>query len=248
VTVGLARSAAAVRGGSRRVISANDRINLAFIGQCAEGSGLSRDFGRIAEQTKTCQIVAVCDVYRKRLEAAKAKHKCHGYLDYREVISRKDVDAVVIATPDHWHARISLEAMDSGKDVYVEKAMCHSIEEARRMVETVKETKRVLQVGSQTTSADQWHKAKKAISDGMIGQLIISQGSYHRNSTRGEWNYPIDPAAGPDASGENYTDWKMWLGPAPSAPMMPIASFVSASIGIIPAASPPTSSITSSRR
>jgi predicted dehydrogenase len=96
--------------------------------------------------------------------------------------------------------------------------MTHTIEEALQLSRTVRETKRVLQVGSQTTSADQWHKAKKAIADGMIGQMIESQGSYHRNSIEGEWNYKIDPEAGPDGKGENYIDWKTWLGPATKRP------------------------------
>ncbi len=95
---------------------------------------------------------------------------------------------------------------------------CHTIEETRQLVATVKETGRVLQVGSQTTSADQWWKAKKAIADGMIGKMIMSQGSYHRNSVDGEWNYKIDEKAGPDATGEDYIDWKMWLGSAPKHP------------------------------
>ena len=82
----------------------------------------------------------------------------------------------------------------------------------------MRETKRVLQVGSQTTSGDQWAKAKKAIADGMIGDMIMSQGSYHRNSLDGEWNYPIDNAAGPTGKGEDYLDWKMWLGSAPPRP------------------------------
>ena len=125
---------------------------------------------------------------------------------------------MIVATPDHWHARVALEAMDHGKDVYLEKPMCHTIEEAQQLVATVKETGRVLQVGSQTTSADQWWKAKKAIADGMIGKMIMSQGSYHRNSVEGEWNYHIDEAAGPEATGENYIDWKMWLGQAPKRP------------------------------
>ena len=126
-----------------------------------------------------------------------------------------DVDAVIVATPDHWHARIALDAMDQGKDVYLEKPMCHTNKEVKQLVDTVRESKRVVQVGSQTTSADQWWKAKKAIADGMIGKMIMSQGSYHRNSIEGEWNYPIDSAAGPDGKGEDYIDWKMWLGPAP---------------------------------
>src|SRR5947209_10002266 len=92
--------------------------------------------------------------------------------------------------------------------------MVHRSDAARLLVNTVKETKRVLQVGSQTTSADQWWKARKAIADGMIGKLIMSQGSYHRNSIEGEWNWPIDAEAGPDGKGENYIDWKTWLGPA----------------------------------
>ena len=82
-------------------------------------------------------------------------------------------------------------------------------------MQTVKETKRVLQVGSQTTSALQWHVAKKYIADGAIGKMIMSQGSYHRNSKDGEWNWDIDAGAGPDGKGDNYIDWKMWLGKAP---------------------------------
>jgi predicted dehydrogenase len=88
----------------------------------------------------------------------------------------------------------------------------------RQLINAVKESKRIVQVGSQTTSLDQWWKAKKAVADGAIGPMLMSQGSYHRNSTAGEWNWPIDPGADPDKSGENYIDWKMWLGPAPKRP------------------------------
>jgi predicted dehydrogenase len=201
---------------SGRVLGANDRINIGVIGVGGRGSGDAASFAKIGADNNSCQVVAVADCYQKRINTNKERLKIQdGYLDYREIINRKDIDAVVIATPDHWHARIALEAMDHGKDVYLEKPMCHTIEEARQLVATVKETGRVLQVGSQTTSADQWWKAKKAIADGMIGKMIMSQGSYHRNSVEGEWNYHIDEAAGPDASGENYIDWKMWLGQAP---------------------------------
>src|SRR2546423_13674286 len=127
------------------------------------------------------------------------RFKVKGTLDYREVLNQNDVDAVIVATPDHWHGKMAMDAMDHGKDVYLEKPMVHTNEEARQLVNTVKETKRILQVGSQTTSADIWWKAKKAIADGMIGQMIESQGSYPRNSTDGEWNYTIGPKAGPDA-------------------------------------------------
>jgi predicted dehydrogenase len=92
--------------------------------------------------------------------------------------------------------------------------MCHTIAEIKQMMDTVRETKRIMQVGSQTTSGQQWWKAKKAIEDGAIGSMVMSQGSYHRNSIEGEWNWPIDSAAGPQGKGEDYVDWKTWLGPA----------------------------------
>lgn len=220
LALGTAASALAARGGkpqqSGRVIGANDKINIGVVGVGGRGSSVARAFQKFGdEHDGACQIVAVCDVYEKRKKAAAEALKATGYLDYRELLARADVDAVIVATPDHWHARIALDAMDKGKDVYLEKPMCHTNEEMKELVSTVKETKRVLQVGSQTTSADQWWKARKAIADGMIGQMIMSQGSYHRNSTEGEWNYKIDPDAGPDRKGENYIDWKMWLGPAP---------------------------------
>jgi predicted dehydrogenase len=204
--------------GAGRVIGANDMINVGIIGVGGRGSYLANEYEKIGKDTGKCKIVAVADVYEKRKKAAAEKHQCDGYLDYREIINRSDVDAVVVATPDHWHAAIALEALDHGKDVYLEKPMCHTIDEARHLVATVKETKRVLQVGSQTTSALQWHMAKKYIADGAIGKMIMSQGSYHRNSKDGEWNYDIDKDAGPDGKGENYIDWKMWLGKASKRP------------------------------
>jgi predicted dehydrogenase len=202
-----------------RVLGANDRINIGVIGCGGRGSSDAATFTKYGtENNNACQIVAVADVYEKRKKAAADKYNAKGFIDYREVLAMPDVDAVIVATPDHWHTRIALEAMDHGKDVYLEKPMCHTNKEAKQLIDTVRETKRVLQVGSQTTSADQWWKAKKAIADGMIGKMIMSQGSYHRNSAEGEWNYPIDADAGPDGKGENYIDWKTWLGPAPSRP------------------------------
>jgi predicted dehydrogenase len=200
-----------------RAFGANDKINIGVIGVGGRGSSVGRTFA-VVGQEKAAQVIAVCDVYQKRINmnkdalATKFNTKVDGYLDYREVIARKDIDAVIVATPDHWHARIAIAAMKAGKDVYCEKPMCHTIEEVKAMIDAVKETKRVLQVGSQTTSADQWWQAKKLIAAGAIGKMLMSQGSYHRNSTDGEWNWTIDKNAGPDKSGEDYIDWKMWLG------------------------------------
>jgi predicted dehydrogenase len=212
-------SKAASKVNPARVIGANDRINIGLIGCGGRGSDDAESFTKYAAaNNNACQIVAVCDVYEKRKRTEAEKYKCKGFLDYREVLALPEVDAVIVATPDHWHARIALDAMDRGKDVYLEKPMCHTNKEIKQLVDTVRETKRVLQVGSQTTSADQWWKAKKAIADGMIGKMIMSQGSYHRNSIEGEWNWPIEQDAGPDGKGDNYIDWKTWLGPAPSRP------------------------------
>jgi predicted dehydrogenase len=198
------------------VRGANDHISIGMIGVGGRGTDLLGWVMKTGEQPNTpARVVAVSDVYAKRLNKAKETAKCDGYMDYREVLDKKDIDAVIIATPDHWHARIAIEAMDKGKDVYLEKPMTHTVEEARRVHEKVVSSGRVLQVGSQTTSSDQWWKARKAIQDGMIGRLIMSQGSYHRNSTQGEWNWKIDPTAGPEGKGEDFIDWKMWLGDAP---------------------------------
>jgi predicted dehydrogenase len=221
LSLGMAKSSFAAHAAksSTRVLGANDRIQIGLIGAGGRGYYVGEAFTQYASKNNdACQIVAVADVYEKRKKRAGERFKCDAYLDYHEVIARKDVDAVIIATPDHWHAKQALEALDAGKDVYLEKPMCHTNDEAHQLVNTVKETKRVLQVGSQTTSADQWWKARKAIADGMIGKVLMSQGSYHRNSIEGEWNWPIDAEAGPDGKGENFIDWKMWLGPATKRP------------------------------
>ena len=220
LTLRAANSAFAARTGTKmtggRVPGANDRINVGVIGYGGRGEYVAAQFARYGQQNNACQIVAVCDVWEKRKRKGAGLYKVKGYLDYRELLAQPDVDAVIVASPDHWHAKMALDAMDKGKDVYLEKPMVHTNEEARQLVATVKETKRVLQVGSQTTSADIWWKAKKAIADGMIGQMIMSQGSYHRNSFGGEWNdgWPIDKEAGPEGKDENYIDWNMWLGSA----------------------------------
>jgi predicted dehydrogenase len=213
-----AAGAAAVyhRNVHARIIGANDRVNLASIGVGGRGYGVMRWAMEVGKASQPAQVVAVCDVYRKRVNKAKETSGAEfAALDYREVIARKDVDAVIIATPDHWHAPMAIEAMKAGKDVYCEKPMTRTVEEAKRFYEAQKATNRVVQIGSQTTSSDQWWKARKAIQDGMIGQLLMSQGSYHRNSIEGEWNWPIDKNAGPDAKGDDFIDWKMWLGAAP---------------------------------
>jgi len=198
---------------SGRVIGANDRINVAVIGHGGRGAYVANQFARFAQShNDACRIAAVSDVWEKRKRQGAERYNVKGFIDYREMLEQPDIDAVIVATPDHWHGKMALDAMAKGKDVYLEKPMVHTNEEARLLVNSVKENKRVLQVGSQTTSADIWWKAKKAIADGMIGKMLMSQGSYHRNSTEGEWNWPIDKAVGPTAKGDDYLNWDLWLG------------------------------------
>jgi len=215
--VGAAGSAFAARPGAKmsgRIIGANDRINVGVVGVGGRGSYVANVFAKVGADSGKAQIVKVCDTYQKRVDQNMERHKAKGTLDWREVVNDKDIDAVIVATPDHWHATVAAEAMRNGKDVYCEKPMCHTVDEVKMLIETVKETKRVMQVGSQTTSGDQWAQAKKAIADGAIGKMLMSQGSYHRNSVEGEWNWPIDKGAGPNGKGADYIDWKTWLGPA----------------------------------
>jgi predicted dehydrogenase len=167
ITVGAATQAFAVKSigkMSDRIIGANDRINIGVIGCGGRGVSDAQSFGAYGQTNEnSCQLLGVVDVYEKRRRTQAEKHNVKGYSDYRELLNQPDIDAVVIATPDHWHGKMALDAMDAGKDVYLEKPMVHTNEEARPLVEKVKETSRVLEVGSQTTSADIWWKAKRQL-------------------------------------------------------------------------------------
>jgi predicted dehydrogenase len=207
----------------QRVLGANDRINVALIGLGARGSDhLSLVLQHRANKSDI-EIVALCDVYQKRLSMASAKVQgAKTYAHHQEVLERSDIDAVFIATPDHWHAPITLAAMERGKDVYVEKPMTHTAEESKTVAQKTKELKRVLQVGVQGLSWNRWHKIHEIVQSGMIGQVVAVHGTYSRNAPEGDWNggdfWTIDPAAGPDASGDNHIDWKQWVGPSRQIP------------------------------
>ena len=127
-----AKTASKMSGG--RVVGANDRINIGVIGCGGRGSYDADAFDAFGKKNNNaCQIVAACDVYEKRKKMVTGKFKVKGYGDYRELLNQSDVDAVVIATPDHWHAKMAMDAMDAGKDVYLEKPMVHTNEEARQL-------------------------------------------------------------------------------------------------------------------
>lgn len=199
-----------------RIMGANDRINIGAIGTGGMGTSHVESLtGKSAKEN--IKILMVCDLYRKRLNNAVriiGGDAASGVMEYEKVLDNKDINAVIIATPDHWHTKIAIEAMESGKDVYVEKPLSHTIEQAIACRNAVRKTGRVLQVGPQRTSENRWWEAGKAIKAGRIGPVVWSQGSYCRNSREGQFNWPIDPKASPTAAktSEDYVDWERWLG------------------------------------
>jgi len=202
-----------------RVIGANDRINIGYVGVGGMGSGHLRHVKEYAAEQNVA-AVAVCDVYdKRRLAAAKAAElpESKAYRDYRRLLEDRDVDAVLISTPEHWHARIAIDAMEQGKHVYIEKPMCRTLEEVEQLLAAQKKTGCVVQVGSQGCSDAKWRTAGEQIRAGKIGRVVLSQGSYCRNNPDGEWNYAIDPDADPTKN----LDWDMWLGPARKVPWNP---------------------------
>jgi predicted dehydrogenase len=207
-----------------RVLGANDRINVGFVG-CGGRMGTHiRYLAGRAKEKGDVQLLAVNDIYEKRKkqarEATGVEEKAV-YHDFNELCARKDIDVVVIASPDHWHHAHAMAALRNGKDVYLEKPMTYTIEEAKEIAEAVRQSKRVLQVGSQYTSMDHFWKAKQAIKDGLIGQVVWASGGFGRNvNQRGEWNYTIDA----DASEKNL-DWKAFLGSAPKRAFDPARYF-----------------------
>ena len=204
------------------VLGANDRVGVGVIGVGGRGSYLLQMALRRASDKEDIEVRAVCDVYQKRLQEAKRKTGgARDFLQHEELLDLPGIDAVMIATPDHWHAPITLAALNKGKDVYVEKPMTHTVEEAKTVYHAVQGSGRVLQVGVQATSWSKWYKAKKAIDDGLLGKVVCCQGTYSRNAPGGDWNWDIDPNAGPDGKGDNYIDWEKWLGPATQRPFDP---------------------------
>jgi predicted dehydrogenase len=198
-----------------RVLGANERISIGVIGVGGMGSG---HLGQLVKRSKddNVSVPVVCDVYQRRLERAMSACKGEGVADYRRVIDRKDLDAVLIATPDHWHAKIAIDALESGKNVYVEKPMTHTVAQAIELRNAVRRTKKVLQVGPQGTGDDGFWQARAAIENGRIGKPTWAHACYNRNARVCLFNthQRIDPAAGPDKTGADHIDWDMWLGHA----------------------------------
>ena len=195
------------------VMGANDRIRIGVIGCGGQGTGHVHSLVGKSER-ENIAVVAVSDVYQRRVTRARGICKGEGYLDYRKLLERNDIDAVLIATPDHWHARISIDALQSGKHVYCEKPLTHTVEQALQVRDAVKRYQKVFQVGPNGTANDSYWKARDAIVAGRIGKATWVQGSYNRNFRACLFNehQKIDPTAGPNKTGEDYINWDMWLG------------------------------------
>ncbi|MCA9175065.1 MAG: Gfo/Idh/MocA family oxidoreductase [Planctomycetales bacterium] len=202
-----------------KVIGANDRIRVGFIGVGGMGSG---HLGAIKslKESNNLEPIAVADCWKKRAEeGAQTVGAPNALTDYRKLLARDDIDYVTIATPEHWHAQMTIEALDSGKAVYCEKPMTHRIPEALAVAAKQKETGLALQVGVQGMSDDSYSSAAKAIEEGLLGQVVQAQIEYvRRYNQQGPWRNPDINDATPQPAD---LDWNAWLGKAPKCDWNP---------------------------
>jgi len=202
-----------------------DKITLGFIGMGTQNRGLLQGFIR----RNDTRVLAVCDVDHTRRQSAKdivetyygdqikaGSYKgCDSYNDFRELVARKDIDGIVIATPDHWHAITAIAALNGGKDVYCEKPMAHSLHEGRAMVNAVRKNQRVFQTGSMQRSSREFRTACELVRNGVLGKIS------HVDVAVGGPAVPCDLPAEADEPG---LDWNFWLGAAPERPYNSILS------------------------
>ena len=204
-TAGLALGAPAIG----RVASPNERVTVGMVGVGIRGLEQMQ-----AVLNVKADVAIVCDLYDGHLRRAKEiQANTATTRDYREVLDRKDIDAVCIATSDHWHAPVAIAAMQAGKDIYIEKPMTHTIPQALELVKVSKETGRLVQVGSQSLSMESTHKGKAWVDAGEIGNIYMVQCEIYRPDPVGAWKYPVPPDASPQT-----IDWDRYLGNAPKRP------------------------------
>lgn len=190
----------------QRVSGANDRVQVGFVGFGLIGAQHVHDF----RNQRDCDLAAMCDVYQPRLEQGVAACGQHAkaYSDFRKLLENRDLQAVVVSVPDHWHAMITMLACAAGKDVYVEKPMTLFVREGRWMTDVARHHQRVVQVGTQQRSGRHYQRARQLIAAGAIGKVISARSASFRNVMPGF-------GAPPDGPAPSELDYDMWLGPAP---------------------------------
>jgi len=193
-----------------RVLGANERTRLGFIGVGNRGGQLLNAFLRHSD----AQAVAFCDVYKPYLDRARERNGGKGdtCADFRKLLARKDLDAIVVATPDHWHAIHTVDACDAGKDVYVEKPLSVTIHEGRRMVAAARRNQRVVQVGTHRRSSPLYADLVRLVQAGTIGKVTVAR-AYRLSNM---WPKGIGKA--PHTDPPKDLDWDLWLGPRPARP------------------------------
>ncbi len=197
-------------GASRRALGANERIGLGFIGIANRGGQLLR----VAVRNSDLEVAALCDVDEpmmlKQERALRLDTK--KFIDFRKMLEMKELDGVVIATPDHWHAIQMIMACDADKDVYVEKPLSMTVVEGRRMVEAVRRNKRVCQVGTQRRSSKLYQRLVKMVRTGEIGKVTVAR-AYRLSNM-----FPGGIGVTADSEPPEGLDWDLWLGPRPARP------------------------------
>lgn len=204
----------------QRISSAtsDETIKIALIG----AGGMGTADTKTALQHPNIELAGVCDLYDGRLEDAKSKWGSQLFFTkkYEDVLKRKDIDAVIIGTPDHWHKKISVDALNAGKHVYCEKPMVHSIEEGKQVISAWKKSGKIMMVGSQGLSSLGNEKAKELLAKGAIGDINYAEGFWARNSPLGAWQYPI-----PDDASTQTIDWQRYIEPTTKLPFDPLRFF-----------------------
>lgn len=192
------------------------RLRIGVIGTGVAGSHLIQWLVSRERTAKDVEVVAVCDVYKRRLERATALaqlESANAHADFQQLLKRTDVDAVVIATPPHWHFRMAVDAMSAGKDVYLEPPMALSIEECQQVQQTAVSLKKVLQLNCPQIQDQRYKQAAELIAEGAVGQVVSVHAAYSTNDIEGEWNEYVEEEASAGS-----VNWDLWQGPAVKRP------------------------------
>ncbi len=202
----------------KRKYAANDQVNVAVIGMGIMGFSNAETTVKIPG----VKLVGACDLYTGRLTRAREVYGKDLFTTghYQEILDRKDIDAVIVATTDHWHDRITIEALNKGKHVYCEKPMVHKLEEGAAVIAAQKKAGKVVQIGSQRASSIATLKAKELFEAGVIGKLVMIESWMDRHSANGAWQYSI-----PTDASKTTIDWDTFLGDAPKIAYDPVRFF-----------------------